>query len=109
MRNTAVLLLLFLAASGAAYGQCGCSPEKRWMTEIAVREATLKKVIATGNRDAIFAVENLIVGAGLQPMTDSLGSADPGCVKMNHALAEESKIETQMIADYTEALKKKGK
>jgi hypothetical protein len=108
MRNTAGLLFFFLITCGAAHGQrCGCE-EKQWRAEIALREATLKKVIATGNREAILAVANLIVGAGLRPIADTLGNPDPECTKMSNALAEESKVETKMITDYTEALKNHG-
>ena len=105
--KTVGLLLLFLLIGGTTYGQCDCSNEKEWSTDIALREATLKNVITTGNRDAILAVDNLIIWIGSQSIFKTIGNSDPSCKKMDDALVEESKVETKMITDYTAALKKK--
>jgi len=106
--KTLLALGAFLILVGPAHGQCSCSDEKGWSAQIALREETLRKVIATGNKDAIDAVANLILGNGLQPIMDTLGSQDPECVRMADALAEESKVETRMVEEYVESLRKRG-
>jgi len=99
--------LLPLVTAGVARAQqgCTCPDETQWSADIVLRESALRAVLATDNKAAILAVLNLTQSAELSLMTNALGSSGGGtnCSKMLAALAEESKVERQMIQDHNSA------
>jgi len=109
-----LLLLVFagLLTCSSAHAQCGCPPGDQWRLEIKVREATLRDVIAAGNKKAVAAVTKLIIGIGIQALADSLKGHDndaSNCSEMNAAIAAEAKAERKMIEDFANAAKAKAK